>query len=104
MDTSTPLEPKTFPNRIGYGHVSSIGQNLDSQMDFLKQAGCIKFFTDKLTGSPMERPGWEDLLNYIRPEEKRMEEPEPMSPNSRMRGSCIGILVRPPLRFVKSQV
>ena len=67
MDTSTPIAPKTVPNRIGYVRVSSIGQNLDSQMDALKQAGCIKIFTDKLTGSRMERPGWEDLLNYIRP-------------------------------------
>ena len=69
MDTSTPIEPKTVSNRIGYARVSSIGQNLDSQMDSLKQAGCIKIFTDKLTGSRMERPGWEDLLNYIRPDD-----------------------------------
>ena len=66
MKTSTPIEPKTFPNRIGYARVSSIGQNLDSQIDALKQAGCIKIFTDKLTGSRMERPGWEELLKYIR--------------------------------------
>jgi DNA invertase Pin-like site-specific DNA recombinase len=69
VDTSTPLQPKTVPNRIGYARVSSIGQNLDSQMDALKQAGCIKIFTDKLTGSRMERPGWEELLNYIRPDD-----------------------------------
>jgi DNA invertase Pin-like site-specific DNA recombinase len=54
VDTSTPIKPKTVPNRIGYARVSSIGQNLDSQMDSLKQAGCIKIFTDKLTGSRME--------------------------------------------------
>ena len=69
MDTSTPIKPKTVPNRVGYARVSSIGQNLDSQMDSLKQAGCIKIFTDKLTGSRMERPGWEDLLKYIRPDD-----------------------------------
>jgi DNA invertase Pin-like site-specific DNA recombinase len=69
VDTSTSLEPKTVPNRIGYARVSSLGQNLDSQMDALKQAGCLKIFTDKLTGSRMERPGWEDLLNYIRPDD-----------------------------------
>jgi DNA invertase Pin-like site-specific DNA recombinase len=67
VDTSTPIDPKTVPNRIGYARVSSIGQNLDSQMDALKQAGCIKIFTDKLTGSRMERPGWAELLEYIRP-------------------------------------
>jgi DNA invertase Pin-like site-specific DNA recombinase len=62
-----PIEPKTVPNRIGYARVSSIGQNLDSQMDALKQAGCLKIFTDKLTGSRMDRPGWAELLEYIRP-------------------------------------
>ncbi|MEE3718895.1 recombinase family protein [Tumidithrix elongata RA019] len=69
MDTSTPIEPKTSPNRIGYARVSSIGQNLDSQMDALKQAGCIKIFTHKLTGSRLERPRWDDLLKYIRPDD-----------------------------------
>ena len=67
MNTSTLLEPKTVPNRIGYARVSSLGQNLDSQMDSLKQAGCIKILTDKLTGSRMDRPGWAELLEYIRP-------------------------------------
>jgi DNA invertase Pin-like site-specific DNA recombinase len=67
VDTSAPIEPKTVPNRIGYARVSSIGQNLDSQMDALKQAGCLKIFTDKLTGSRMDRPGWAELLEYIRP-------------------------------------
>ena len=67
MDTSAPIEPKTVPNRIGYARVSSVGQNLDSQMDALKQAGCLKIFTDKLTGSRMDRPGWAELLEYIRP-------------------------------------
>jgi predicted site-specific integrase-resolvase len=65
VDTSTPIKPNTIPNRIGYARVSSIGQNLDSQMDSLKQAGCIKIFTDKLTGSRMERPGWEELLTGV---------------------------------------
>jgi DNA invertase Pin-like site-specific DNA recombinase len=67
VDTSAPIEPKTVPNRIGYARVSSVGQNLDSQMDALKQAGCLKIFTDKLTGSRMDRPGWAELLEYIRP-------------------------------------
>ena len=67
MDTLTPVESKTVPNRIGYARVSSLGQNLDSQMDALNQAGCLKIFTDKLTASRMERPGWAQLLEYIRP-------------------------------------
>jgi DNA invertase Pin-like site-specific DNA recombinase len=66
MDNPAPLLPTTS-NRIGYARVSSVGQNLDSQTDSLQQAGCIKIFSDKLTGSRMVRPGWEQLLEYIRP-------------------------------------
>ena len=54
-------------DHIGYARVSSIGQNLDSQVDALNQAGCVRIFTDKITGSRMERPGWDELMNYIRP-------------------------------------
>jgi len=53
--------------RIGYARVSSGGQNLDAQLDVLQQAGCAKVFTDKMTGSRMDRPGWERLLEYVRP-------------------------------------
>ncbi len=66
MDNPAPLLPTTS-NRIGYARVSSVGQNLDSQTDALQQVGCIKIFADKLTGSRMVRPGWEQLLEYIRP-------------------------------------
>lgn len=54
-------------HRIGYARVSSVGQNLDSQMDALQKAGCSKIFTDKMTGSHMVRPGWDQLLEYARP-------------------------------------
>jgi DNA invertase Pin-like site-specific DNA recombinase len=47
--------------------VSSVGQNLDSQVDALLQAGCAKIFTDKMTGSRLDRPGWDRLLEYVRP-------------------------------------
>jgi DNA invertase Pin-like site-specific DNA recombinase len=53
-------------HRVGYARVSSIGQNLDSQIDALKAAGC-KIFTDKITGSRMDRPGWDQLMEYVRP-------------------------------------
>lgn len=59
--------PVTSPHRIGYARVSSVGQNLDSQLDVLNQAGCGKIFTDKMTGSLMDRPGWDSLMAYARP-------------------------------------
>ncbi len=52
--------------KIGYARVSSTSQNLDAQMDALKQAGCSKVFTDKCSGAKSSRPGWDELLAYIR--------------------------------------
>jgi DNA invertase Pin-like site-specific DNA recombinase len=54
-------------HRVGYARVSSVGQNLDSQMDALGKAGCGKIFSDKMTGSRMDRPGWDRLMEYVRP-------------------------------------
>ena len=47
--------------------VSSVGQNLHSQVDALQKAGCKKTFTDKMTGSRMDRPGLDQLMEYVRP-------------------------------------
>ena len=52
---------------IGYARVSTTSQNLDAQIDALKQAGCTKTFTDKDSGAKSSRPGWDALLTYIRP-------------------------------------
>jgi predicted site-specific integrase-resolvase len=54
-------------HRIGYARVSTIGQNLDSQIDALQKAGCRKIFSDKMTGSHMDRPGWDQFLEFARP-------------------------------------
>ena len=62
---SNPSNPA--PHRIGYARVSSVGQNLDSQLDALQKAGCRKIFSDKMTGSRMDRPGWDQLMEYVRP-------------------------------------
>lgn len=51
---------------IGYARVSSTSQNLDAQIDSLKQVGCERVFTDKISGTTKERPGWNDLMDYIR--------------------------------------
>jgi DNA invertase Pin-like site-specific DNA recombinase len=51
---------------IGYARVSSASQNLDAQMDALRDAGCTKLFTDKISGFQKERAGWDELLRYAR--------------------------------------
>lgn len=51
---------------IGYARVSSLSQNLDSQIDYLKSVGCELIFEDKISGSSKEREGWNELIRYIR--------------------------------------
>jgi DNA invertase Pin-like site-specific DNA recombinase len=53
--------------RIGYARVSSRDQNLDSQLDMLTKDGCERIFEDKASGARESRPGWDKLLDYIRP-------------------------------------
>lgn len=55
--------------RIGYARVSSIGQNLDSQIDNLEKAQCGIIFFDQISGAKTDRPGWTQLMTYIRPED-----------------------------------
>lgn len=50
--------------RIGYARVSSIGQNLDRQLELLSV--CDKIFTDKASGKDMNREGFQALMNFIR--------------------------------------
>lgn len=75
------------PHRIGYARVSSVGQNLDSQLDALQKAGCKKIFTDKMTGSRMDRPGWDQLMEYVRPDDLLV-----VTELSRMTRSLINLL------------
>ena len=67
METTSPPSVTYLLHKIGYARVSSIGQNLDSQIDALQKAGCGKIFTDKMTGSRLDRPGWEKLMEHMRP-------------------------------------
>ncbi len=67
METCTLPATGTSTHRIGYARVSTVGQNLDSQMDALSKAGCGRIFTDKMTGSRMDRPGWDQMMAYVRP-------------------------------------
>ena len=51
---------------IGYARVSTTEQNVSAQLDALEQAGCERIFTDKMSGSTMERPQLARMLDHLR--------------------------------------
>ncbi len=53
--------------KVGYVRVSKQEQNEALQIDALKEAGCEKWFVDKITGSKAERKGLNEALKYLRP-------------------------------------
>lgn len=52
--------------KIGYARVSTLDQNLDSQLDELKKVGCTKIFQEKAS-SVKKRPEFEKCVDYLRP-------------------------------------
>jgi DNA invertase Pin-like site-specific DNA recombinase len=55
--------------KVGYARVSTPDQKLDLQIDALKADGCDPIFTDTSTGAKKERPGLNEALRYLRPED-----------------------------------
>ncbi len=52
--------------KIGYARVSTNDQNIISQLDALKSAGCDKIFQDIASGAKPERTGLNNLLCTLR--------------------------------------
>jgi DNA invertase Pin-like site-specific DNA recombinase len=52
--------------KIGYARVSTTDQNLDIQIQTLKEAGCEILFQEKISGGKRDRPQLEKLLEQIR--------------------------------------
>jgi DNA invertase Pin-like site-specific DNA recombinase len=51
---------------IGFARVSTEDQLLDLQLDALKNAGCVRIFNDRISGSRSYRPGLEEALSHLR--------------------------------------
>ena len=51
---------------IGYARVSTQDQNPELQLDALRQEGCEKIFTEKLSGARRDRPELKAALEYMR--------------------------------------
>lgn len=54
---------------IGYARVSTQDQNLELQINALKEIGCKKIFTEKASGMQRDRPELKAALEYMRPHE-----------------------------------
>ena len=52
--------------KIGYARVSTKDQNIELQIDALRNYGCEKFFTDYASGARTSRPGFDDLKSHLR--------------------------------------
>lgn len=51
---------------VGYARVSTREQSLESQVDRLKEFGCEKVFSEKLSGTTANRPELKKCLDYVR--------------------------------------
>lgn len=52
--------------KLGYARVSTYEQNLDLQLDALKNEGCKHLFSDKVSGVKTMKPNFNKLLEYAR--------------------------------------
>lgn len=53
--------------KVGYARVSTSSQNLDRQIEALKEFGCEKIFEEKMSGKNIEdRAVFQQVLNFVR--------------------------------------
>lgn len=52
--------------KYGYARVSTVEQNLQSQIEQLKKADCTKIYEEKFTGTKKDRPEFQKLLKELK--------------------------------------
>lgn len=53
-------------SKIGYARVSTLDQSLDSQIDALKEHGCHRIYSEKISGRKERRTELDKCLDYLR--------------------------------------
>ncbi|TKH07329.1 recombinase family protein [Peribacillus simplex] len=51
--------------KYGYARVSTVHQDLESQLQALKNEGCEKIYSEKFTGTKADRPQFKELLSIL---------------------------------------
>lgn len=62
-ETEVPLTGRT----VGYSRVSRTDQNLDRQIDALRDAGCTDFYSDRYSGASLKRPQFQKMCYSLQP-------------------------------------
>lgn len=52
--------------KFGYARVSTVHQDLESQLQQLKKENCDEIFTEKISGTRKERPEFQKLLSKLK--------------------------------------
>lgn len=51
--------------KYGYARVSTLNQDLESQIQMLQKEGCEKIYFEKFTGTKFERPQFQEVLSML---------------------------------------
>lgn len=51
--------------KYGYARVSTVNQDLDSQLQILKAEGCEMIYSEKFTGTKANRPQFQEVLSKL---------------------------------------
>lgn len=51
--------------KYGYARVSTVSQDLESQLQSLKAEGCSEIYSEKFTGTKKDRPQFNELLDNL---------------------------------------
>ncbi|WP_180227212.1 recombinase family protein [Bacillus cereus] len=55
-----------FLVKYGYARVSTLNQDLESQIQMLEKEGCKKIYSEKFTGTKFDRPKFQELLSVLK--------------------------------------